>query len=169
LKDLSIPGVKELDMINQYALEELTQEERQFVEKINKIVDDYEHEKRDIFGFNEQIKIQVLWQKYAYLKPFRFKFPPQKKIPEVYKNPTAFIIWSTWTARHLICSDDDIKSGSLAAAQILLESKPPFPEDVRKEAVKEFLIHLRFTDEEKDFVFWEQYIFPYLEGKWKFK
>jgi len=170
LRDISIiSGIKELDRINQYALEALDEEERQFIEKMNKAVEDYENGSGAIFGFNEQIKIQVLWQKYEHLKPFQFRFDPQKKMPEVYGDLNAFIIWSAWKARHLVCSDDDIKNGSLAASKILLKSKPPFPEDVKKEAVIEFLGYLRFTDEEKDFVFWEQEIFPFLEGKREFK
>lgn len=64
MKDLSlVSGIKELDRINQYALEALTPEEKQFIEKINKIVEDYENGIGNIFGFNEQIKIQMLWQK----------------------------------------------------------------------------------------------------------
>lgn len=171
MKKLSlIPGIKELDRINQYALEALTEEERQFVEKMNKVVEDYKNEQGDIFGFNEQIKIRILWQKYEYLEPFQFKFDPQKKMPEVYGNLTAFIIWSTWNTRHIRGSADDIKKGSLSASKILLKSKPPFPEDVKKEAVVEFLRYLyRFIDEEKVFVFWQEKIFPYLDGKLKFK
>jgi len=177
LKDLStIPGIKELDMINQYALEALTPEERQFVEKMNKIFEGYENEKGDIFGFNEQIKIQMLWQKYEHLKPFQFRFDPEKKKPEVFQNRTAFIIWTTWKAKHLVRKEDLVDEGSLAATRVLLQVKEPLPRLIPKHTklamVVEFMQYLNrgYPDEvDQELLFWEKYIFPYLEGKWEFK
>jgi len=170
LKDPSIiPGIKELDRINQYALEALTQEERQFVEKMNKVVEDYENGSGVIFDFNEQIKIQVLWQKYEHLKPFQFTFNPEEKIPEVFRNKTAFIIWTAWKARHRVCNEDLIDIGSIAASRVLLESKPPFSKEIKERAINEFLRHLhQGYPQEGEMDFWENQIFPYLEGKWKF-
>lgn len=171
MKDLSqISGIEELDMINLYALEELTDWERQLVEKMNQVVEECEKGKGEIFGFNEQGKIQMLWKKYEHLKPFRSRFDPEKIIPEVFKNKTAFTIRTVWKSRHLVCEDDLLEEGCIAAARILAESKPPFPEEVRKHAIQEFLEYLhRSYPREDEVAFWEQHIFPYLEGKWKFK
>lgn len=168
MKDLSlVPGIKELDMINLYALEKLTGEERQFVEKMNKVVEEHEKGKGEIFGFNEQIKIQVLWRKYKHLKPFQFRFNPEEKIPEVFKNKTAFIIWTVWRARHLVCEDDLVEEASITAARILPKL---FPKEVKKQAIQEFLEYLhRSYPREGEVEFWEENIFPYLEGKWEFK
>lgn len=171
MKNLSIiPGIKELDMINLYALEALKEEERQFIEKMNKVVEDYENEKADIFGFNEQIKIQVLWQKYERLKPFLFKFNPEQKMPEVFRNRKAFIIWTAWTSKHIKCEEDLLEEGSIAAARIFTETKPPFPKEVKEGAINEFLRYFHRTyPREGEMDFWEKEIFPFLEGKWEFK
>jgi len=178
LKNLSlVAGIKELDRINQYALEGLSQEERQFIEKINKTVKGYENGSGVLFGFNEQVKIQMLWQKYAHLKPFQFRFNPKEKIPKVFKNRTAFIIWTTWKAKHLVCQNDDIDSGSLAAAKLLQKYKPSFMASIKKATVQEFLkyLHPSYSEpsvleaESDELIFWETEIFPFLEGKWEFK
>lgn len=177
---LLIPGIRELGNINQYALEALTQEERQFIEKMNKIAEDYKNEQGDIFGSNEQREIQTLWQKYKHAKPFRFRFDPEKKIPEVFRNKRAFIIWTTWKAGHIVCNEDLVDEGSIAAAKILSRQEAPFPEDIKKLAVREFRRYLHAflaeqkggvdeDKEKKELAFWEQHIFPFLEGKWGFK
>ena len=171
MRNLSlITGIRELDNINQYAAEVLNDKERKFIEKMNKVVEDYRNGQGEIFGFNEQIKIQLLWQKYAHLKPFRFRFDPKEKIPEVFQNKTAFIIWTTWKARHLVCNEDLVELGSIAATKVLLESKLPFSKEIKERAINEFLRYLhQGYPQEGEMDFWEQHIFPYLEGKWEFK
>lgn len=171
MKDLSrVSGIKELDMINLYALEALTDRERQFVEKMNKVVEKHEEDIEKFFGFNEQAKIQMLWKKYKHLKPFRFRFDPEKRIPEVFKNKTAFTILTVWKTNHIVCGDDLVEEGSITAARILNRSKPPFLEEIKKEAIQQFLEYLhRSYPREGEVEFWEQYIFPFLEGKWEFK
>lgn len=165
-----VPGIKELDRINQYALEALTQEERQFVEKMNKVVEDYEDGKGNIFDFNEEIKIKVLWQKYEHLKPFQFRFNPEERIPEVFHNKMAFVIWTSWKARHLVREDDLVEEASITAARILAGSKPPFPKEIKEKAIREFLEYLhRDYPREGEVDYWEKQIFPLLEGKWEFK
>ena len=171
MKDLfQVSGIKELDMINLYAIKALTNKERQLVEKMNKIVEECEKGQGEIFGFNEQGKIQMLWKKYEHSKPFWSRLDPEKIIPEVFKNKTAFTIWTVWKPGRLLCEDDLLEEGCIAAAQILAESKPPFPEEVKKHAIQEFLEYLhRGYPREDEPEFWEQHIFPYLEGKWEFK
>ena len=174
-----LAGVKELDNINAYAKEALTEEERQLIEKLNTVVNDFTHERSNVFiSFEDLIKLQGIWQKYEHLKPFQFRFDPEKKMPEVFKNRTAFIIWTTWRSRHLVCQDDDVNSGSLAAAKVLSEHKPPFAEETKKETIREFLGHLHpgygglqwWTEREAhEFDFWEKEIFPLLEGKREFR
>jgi hypothetical protein len=174
-----LAGTSELNNINEYALEILTEEERQFIEKINKIVGDFVNERSDRFiDFDDIINLKMIWQKYHYLKPFQFSFDPENKMPKVFRNRTAFIIWTAWRASHLVCQDDDVKGGSLAAAKVLSKYKLPFPEEAKKEAVEEFVKFLHpgyipalpgahFLDNEFDF--WEKEIFPFLEGEWEFK
>jgi hypothetical protein len=181
LKDLSlVPGIKELDRINQYALEALTPEEKQFIEKMNKVAEDYKNEQGDFFRRPDQIRIFMLWRIYEHLKPFRFRIHPKEIIPEAFKNQTAFMIWTIWRSWHIKCNEDLIEEGSIAASKILTEGKPPFPEDVKKRAVREFRRYLHSfiaeqkggvdgEKEEKERAFWEEHIFPYLEGKWEFK
>ncbi|KPJ56562.1 hypothetical protein AMJ49_04605 [Parcubacteria bacterium DG_74_2] len=167
-----LAGVKELNNIQEYALKELTDEERKFIEKTKKAVEDYRQERSENFiSFNDLIEVQRIWQKYSYLKPFQFSFDPAKKIPKVFQNQTAFIVWTTWRARHLVCQDDDVNGGSLAVAEVLGRRKPPFSKEVRMEAVEEFLKHLHssYPDAEREIDFWEKHIFPYLEGKLEFK
>lgn len=177
MKNLSlVSGIKELDRINQYALKALSQEERQFIEKMNKVVEGYEDGRGKIFGFNEQVKIQMLWQKYAHLKPFQFRFDPKEKTPVVLKDQIAFIIWTAWKSRHLVSGQDNIEEGSLAAARVLSQVKEPLPRHIPKHTklatVVEFMQYLHISypsDVEHELAFWEENIFPYLEGKWEFK
>ena len=175
-----LAGSRELHNINKYAKEVLTKEEKQFIEQINKIVERYrEGQRSEFISFQEWIKLRQIWQKYEHLAPFQFKFDPEKEIPELFKNEIAFIIWTAWRSRHLVFQDNDVESGSLAAAQILSKYKIPYPKEAKQKAVKEFLKHLHasypehlhasYPDVEIEINFWERYIFPYLEGKWQFR
>lgn len=169
---IHLAGVRELDNINFYVLGALTEKEEEFIKKLNKIVEDYRGEKSNEFiSFSDLIELETIWKKYQYLKPFQFRSDPREKMPDVFKNKTAFIIWTTWKSRHLTCPDDDIEKGSLAAARILSEHKIPYPKEVKQKAVKGFLnyLHASYPDAENELGFWEQHIFPYLEGKWEFR
>jgi len=168
-----LAGTRELDNINFYVFNALTKEEREFIEKLNRVAEEYKAGERSGFiSFQDVIRLREIWQKYKHLKPFRFSFDPAKRIPKVFQNKIAFIIWTTWKARHLTTQSDDIEGGSLAAAEILAKEKLPYSEKVKKEAVIAFLEHLHVgypENEETELAFWEKYIFSYLEGKWKFR
>jgi len=171
-----LAGFHEYNEIKDYARHTLTAKEKEFLEKITKTVEDCEEGISDEWiSFNDIIKLRIIWRKYEHLKPFQFRFDPRKKITEVFQNQTAFIIWTTWKSRHLVCQSDDIKGGTLAAAKILSEHKIPYSKEVKRKAVEEFLkyLHSSYTHlnhtEENELNFWEQHIFPFLEDKWKFK
>jgi hypothetical protein len=173
LRDVSrLEGFNELQQIIKYAMGALEKEEKQFIEKINQTVQDFRTGKNERpINFKESTQIKTIWQKYRHLKPFQFTFDLSQKIPQVFKNLTAFIIWTTWSSNHPAYQKDDIEIGSLAAAKLLSEGAPPFSKELKKRAVIEFLkfIYPVFATEEREFDFWELNIFPFLEKKWEFK
>lgn len=173
LRDVShLNGYDELQQTIKYAIGALTKEEKQFIEKMNQAVQDFRTGKNErLINFKDSIQIKTIWQKYHHLKPFQFTFDPIQKMPEVFRNLTAFIIWTAWKSKHLACQKDDIKAGSLTAAKILSEGTPPFSKELKEKAVTEFLkyIYPGFDTEEQEFGFWELNIFPFLEKKWEFK
>lgn len=184
MRDIScLAGVNELNNIKKYTLEELTPDERQFIKEINEIVEDYRKERSDsFFRFHDLIELQTIWRKYEHLRPFQFLFDPEEKMPKVFHNRIAFIIWTVWRAKHLICQGEDVKSASLAAAAAILKYKlsisgdilkcklffSPIPDEVKKEAVREFQRVKGGFEDENELDFWESKIFPYLEGEWVF-
>ena len=170
-----IQGLEELEKLEKYAFNELEREEKGFVKEMRKRVDDYIQGKREeIFSFDEEIKLMVLWQKYQHLYPFEFRFNPEEKIPEVFCNRTAFVIWTTWRAFHL-CGEEDLKAASLAAAEVLSGVKPPYPLETKEKAIEAFrkvMLHSGYREAMRQNLykdFFEARIFPYLEGVWEFK
>jgi len=167
-----LEGFAELWQIIKYAMKALDQEEKQFVEKMNQTVRDFQTGK-DVryINFKESKRIKNIWKKYSHLKPFQFTFDPIRKIPQVFKNEKAFIIWTIWRFKNPICQKDDVETGSLAAAKILSEGTPPFSKELKERAIIEFLkfIYPGFTNEERELDFWESNIFPFLEKKREFK
>ena len=162
MRDIScLDGVNELNDIKKYALGELIDEERQFIEKIDKFP----------ISYLVSLKLQEIWYKYEYLRPFLFLSDPANKIPRVFQNREAFIIWTAWRAKHLLGQAGDLEAGSLAAAKALSRYKPRFSDGAKKGAVKAFQrnkhgFEAPFKDELE---YWNREIFPYLEGAWEFK
>ncbi len=174
MRDIScLQGVEDLERINRYALESLTETERSFVENATQKVESYVREETDEFlTFEEIVELGCLWEKYSHLKPFVFRFNPEEKIPKVYQSRIAFIIWTVWRSYHL-WGEEDVEGAALAVADILSPFQPPYPEEVKKRAVKKFAVIMANTgygsSDDLFGDFWEKRIFPYLEGVWEFK
>ena len=174
MRDVScLQGPKDLEKINRYALESLTEPERSFVKKTTQKVESYMREETDEFlSFEEIVKLGCLWMKYQHLEPFVFRFNPEEKIPEVYQNRIAFIIWTVWRSYHLL-GEEDLERASLEAANILSEFQPPYPAEVKEKAVRKFAVIMENTGygclTDLLISFWKEKIFPYLEGIWEFK
>jgi len=174
MRDVSgLQGPRDLERIKTYATDHLTPEEKSFIQKMTKKLEAYIREKSNsFFTFEEIVKLGCLWQKYEHLRPFRFRFNPKEKIPAVYENRTAFIIWTVWRAYHLR-GEEDLETASLEAAKILSTSSPPYPQSIKEEVVRKFAEIMENTGypcpNDLSFSFWEKKIFPYLEGVWEFK
>lgn len=160
-------GCKELEYLKKYAKDFLDNEERFFIH----ICDEKARENDNSFLFNEIGKLDSLWKKYKHLKPFIFQFDPQKIIPEIFNNQTAFVIWTLWRSWHLR-GKEDLEGAALAAAKVLSKYQTPYSLVVKEQAIKEFGLVMEYTGfsclNDLKISFWEN-IFPYLEGKWEFK
>ena len=168
-----LQGPQDLAQIKKYALNSLSEEERLFVEAMDKKLKAYLREEKDDFlTFEEVVRLRCLWLKYQHLKPFIFPFDPQKKIPKIYRNRKAFIIWTVWRSYHLL-GEEDLERASLEAANILSEFQPPYPAEVKEKAVRKFAVIMENTGygclTDLLISFWKEKIFPYLEGIWEFK
>lgn len=167
-------GLEELANINKYAMGELTKEEKEFVEKANKIAEKFRMIKRRTRTFmcsNEIREVKTIWQRHHYLKPFPSKPNLEKERPELFKNRIAFIIWTVWLSSHL-GSEEKVAFWSLEVAKILKGHTPFFSETIKEKAVKLFLKNVGWgdiTETEKGMQFWENEIFPFLEGKQEFR
>ena len=166
-------GTEELEKLKKYALDSLNNEEKSFVQMMDKKVKAYIHNKSDDFlTFNETVKLSCMWKKYKHLRPFVFPFNPEKKMPKVFQNRVAFIIWTAWRVSHLF-GEEDVERAALSAAEILSKFQPPYLLEVRKEAIKKFAVVMTNTgyscSNDLSASFWEEKIFPYLEGTWKFE
>jgi hypothetical protein len=174
MKDVScLQGYVDLAKLLDYAMKSLNDEEKLFVLAMNKKVKSYINERVDNFlEFNEELKLGRLWQKYRHLKPFVFSFNPEEKIPEVFQNKPAFIVWTVWQNSHLL-GEEDLNKAALVAANILIQSQPPYSPEIKKEAIRGFEIIMERTGHscsDHGLVhFWTEKIFPYLERKWEFK
>ena len=168
-----LQGIKELENLNRYALESLTEAERSFVEKATRKVESYIREETNEFlSLEEIVKLDCLWKKYSHLQPFVFRFNPEEKIPKVYRNRIAFIIWTVWRSYHLQ-GEENLEEAALAAAEILSSFQPPYPVEIKEKAIKKFGEIMEATgfmsDHDLSSDFWEKRIFPYLEKVWEFK
>ena len=168
-----LQGPEELEKVKSYTMNFLSPEEKTAVRKMEQKIEAYISEESDDFlTFKEIVKLRCLWLKYQHLKPFEFHFNPREKIPEVYRNRTAFIIWTVWRSFHLL-GEEDLERAALAAANVLSHS-PPYPEKVKEKAILVFAEVMEATgyrcpDDLSRSSFWEEKIFPYLEGVWEFK
>jgi hypothetical protein len=166
-------GPKELEKLKKYAVDSLDNEEKLFVQKMDKKVKAYINKESDDFlTFDEVVKLSTMWKKYQHLKPFGFLFNPEKTMPKVFQNRVAFIIWTVWGTFHLL-GEEDLKGAAIAAANILSKSHPPYLPKVKEEAVRRFAVFMENTgyscSDDLTISFWEEKIFPYLEGVWEFK
>lgn len=163
----NLPDYAELLKLKKYAMKHLTPEEKLLVKTMSKRLTACKNGKNnDFVTLNGDLKMSRLWRKYQYLKPFFFKFDPEKLMPEIFKNQEAFIIWTVWRSDHLL-GEEDLNRAALLAGNILGKFKPPYPPKAKKEAMKKFeaIIGFEYQDNES----WETRIFPFLEGTWKFK
>ena len=168
-----LQGPEELEKLKKYAADSLNNEERSFIQTMDKKVKAYINEESDDFLiFNEIVELACLWKKYQHLKPFVFLFDPEKTMPEVFQNRVAFIIWAVWRAFHLL-GEEDLRGAALSAAKVLCEFQPPYLPKVKEEAVRGFAVVMVNTgylsSNDLSSSFWEEKIFPYLEGIWEFK
>ena len=168
-----LQGPEELKKIKEFAIDSLGDEEKLFVQRMDKKIKDYINNKSDSFlTFNEIVRLSCVWKKYQHLKPFLFPFDPNKRMPEIVKNQLAFVIWTAWRSNHLL-GKEDLKRASILAANILSKAKPPYTYELKKEAVKIFATVMISTgyscSDDLRIFFWTEKIFPYLEGVWEFK
>ena len=174
MRDVScLMGTAEIKEIKTYFLSLLSSGEKERFEQLEKKMEAFiKEEIDDFFDFNEILWLRQLCLKYGHYKPFYFCFDPKEKMPQIYYNQTAFIIWTVWRSYHLR-GQDDLEGACLAAAEVLNKSNPPYPEKIKKEAVEKFRLIMENTGYLCSFdlakSFWEEKIFPYLEGKWEFK
>jgi len=174
MRDIScFQGPEKLEKLKKYALDSLDNEEKLFVQTVDKKVKAYISNKSlDFLTFNEVVKLNRMWKKCQHLKPFVFPFNPEKKMPKLVKNRVAFIIWTAWRASHLL-GEEDLKRAVLATADILSRFHPPYLPKIKEEAVRRFALIMENTGyrclDDLSFSFWEEKIFPYLEGVWKFE
>ena len=119
--------------------------------------------------------LHELHAKYSSLIPYKFEFNPEREIPEVFSNEKALMIWAVWRARHILNHNDMhmLNKASIKAAEKAEElarhyASPNYTEKERREIILEFNSNLmnrcKSTPE-----YWNEYIFPILEGKRKFK
>jgi len=168
-----LQGPGELEKLKKYALDSLDYREHLFIQAIDKKVKAYINKESDDFlTFNEIVQLNTMWKKYQHLKPFLFPFDPKKKMPKLVKNRVAFIIWTVWRVSHLR-DKEDVKGAAIAAANVLSKLHPPYLFKVKEEAVRKFAVVMENTGyrclDDLSFSFWEEKIFPYLEGIWKFE
>ncbi|MCX6764590.1 MAG: hypothetical protein NTU58_02680 [Candidatus Nealsonbacteria bacterium] len=174
MRDIScLQGPEELENLKKYALNSLDNQEKTFIKKMDKKAKAYvEEESSDFLTLNEITQLDRVWKKYQHLRPFGFLFDPEKKMPKVFKNQTAFIVWTVWRAFHLL-SEEDLKGAALAAADVLSRFQSPYLPEAKKEAVKAFstvMLNTGYSCPEDLLIsFWQEKIFPFLEGKWEFK
>ena len=174
MRDVSCSqGTAELEKIKKYAIDSLDYRENLFIQVIDKKVKAYINEKSNNFlTLNEIVKLNTMWKKYQHLKPFSFPFDPEKKMSEVFQNRVAFIIWTVWGTSHLL-GEEDLKGAAMAAANILFKLHPPYSFKVKEETVRKFAVVMESTGYrclgDLSFSFWEEKIFPYLEGVRKFE
>ncbi len=116
-----------------------------------------------------------IYSKYSFLIPYKFEFLPEREIPEVFSNEKAFMIWTVWRAGHILNRNDMhmLNQASIKAAKKAEElarhyANPNYTEKEKRDIISEFNSSLmnrcKSTPE-----YWNQYIFPILEGKRKFK
>lgn len=177
MRDVScLMGPKELENIKKHAANSLDAEEWAFVKSVDEKIDNFINEKGDKFlGFDEIVRLREIEEKYQYLKPFVFLFDPNKSMPEVAQNRTAFIIWTIWRSNHILGSHEDLNGAVLATANILNGHCLPYSSEAKEEAVRVFTTKMEMTGGNmgnaysKSSSFWHSRIFPYLEGILEFK
>ena len=168
-----LQGSRDLENIRKYALDFLTRQERLFIERMTRQVEAFVREETEEFlTLGEIVKLLRLWSKYFYLKPFQFAFDPREKIPKVFQDQTAFVIWTVWRSFHLL-GEEDLEGAALAAANVLSEFRSPYSSEIKEKAVKRFrgvILNTGYNcPDDLSISFWEAKIFPYLEGVWEFK
>ena len=174
MRDVScFQGTEELKKIKKYATDSLDSKEKLFVRKMSEKIEAYvENESLSFLTFSEVVKLRSLWQKYQHLEPFVFRFDPKKRMPKIFWDRIAFIIWAVWKNYHFL-GKEDLKKAALLAANILSKAKPPYTYELKKEAVETFTTVMENTgyyDLRIDTsIFWTKKIFPYLDGAWEFK
>lgn len=173
-----LAGAKELGNIKKHMLDSLDADERIFVNAIDERIENLINEKDNKFlNLDELVKLRKIEEKYRHLKPFTFRFNPMVKIPRVARNRTAFIIWTVWRSNHILGDHEDLNAAVLAAANILDKHSPPYPypSEAKEEAVRTFITKMEMTGGNlgsgysDSSSFWNERIFPYLEGVREFK
>jgi hypothetical protein len=108
-------------------------------------------------------------------------FNPEEKMPEVFKNRIAFIVWTVWRSSHLLVEGEEriLRKAALSVGNFLLQFQPPYSIDVKRKAVEIFAATYRNSNlnhsikyailkEPNLSSFWNE-IFLYLEGVREFK
>lgn len=174
MRDLTgLDGVEQLEMLEKYAKDSLEESEGLFVEEVRKKIGAFSHEDtNELLTLCELEKLTCLWAKYHHLRIFKFQFNPKEKMPEIFENKVAFIIWAMWRVSHLL-GEEDLKRAALVAAKTLSFRRAPYSLEAKGEAVRKFVVlmeeHGCLCDYYHARLFWDENIFPFLEGKWKFR
>ncbi len=162
-------------MNDKHRLEELIKVKDEFKDFIDKLALESIEKKakkddRIFFNLDYICAISGLYEKYSQLIPYKFGFDPKEKMPKVFENEKAFMIWTAWRSSHIISQNTTLDLASLKAAAKMEEYRPghfnpSFNPDEKEKIIKEFYSNLgerggvgfNFSEELE---YWDKKIFP---------